>query len=106
MNTHSHPFTRRRLLCCGAAAAAGLFTSLGARARVSSSPWINPCLSPLPERLARHELVLAAFDGLDANALWDVHAHLLGTGDSGISACANMRLTLDSARPNCGASSA
>ena len=80
MTDHPHPFTRRRLLCCGAAAASGLFTSLGARA---TAPWINPCLSPLPERLARHELVLAAFDGLDAAALWDVHAHLLGTGDSG-----------------------
>ena len=81
MKTPAHSITRRRLLCCGAAAAAGLFTGLGARAQ--SSPWINPCLSPLPERLARHELVLAAFEGLDAHALWDVHAHLLGTGDSG-----------------------
>ena len=83
MTTHTHAVTRRRLLCCGAAAAAGLFTSLGARAQASSSPWINPCLGPLPERLARHELVTAAFEGLDAAALWDVHAHLLGTGDSG-----------------------
>ena len=83
MKPHIHSPARRRLLCCGAAAAAGLFTSLGARAQASSTPWINPCLNPLPERLARHELVQAAFDGLDANALWDVHAHLLGTGDSG-----------------------
>jgi uncharacterized protein len=82
MKPHLHSPTRRRLLCCGAAAA-GLFTSLGARAQVSSTPWINPCLNPLPERLARHELVSAAFEGLDPNALWDVHAHLLGTGDSG-----------------------
>ena len=79
MSPHFHPPTRR-LLCCGAAAAAGLFTSLGARA---AAPWVNPCLSPLPEHLARHELVLAAFEGLEAAALWDVHAHLLGTGDSG-----------------------
>ena len=80
MSPPFHPPTRRRLLCCGAAAAAGLFTSLGARA---AAPWVNPCLSPLPEHLARHELVLAAFEGLEAAALWDVHAHLLGTGDSG-----------------------
>ena len=72
----------RRLLCCSAAAA-GLFTALGARARDSVSPWINPCLSPLPAQLARHDLVQAAFEGLDAQSLWDVHAHLLGTGDSG-----------------------
>ena len=83
MKPHLHSPTRRRLLCCGAAAAAGLFTSLGARAQASSTPWINPCLNPLPDHLARHELVLAAFEGLDASALWDVHAHLLGTGDSG-----------------------
>ena len=83
MKPHLHLPTRRRLLCCGAAAAAGLFTSLGARAQASSTPWINPCLSPLPERLARHDLVRAAFEALDASALWDVHAHLLGTGDSG-----------------------
>ena len=78
-----HPLTRRRLLCCGAAAAAGLFTSLGVRAEADSSPWVTPCLRPLPERLARHDLVAAAFDGLDAHALWDMHAHLLGNGDSG-----------------------
>ena len=87
MTSHTHSFDRRRLLCCGALAATGLFTSLSARAQasaeVSSTPWINPCLSPLPERLAKHELVAAAFEGLDAAALWDVHAHLLGTGDSG-----------------------
>ena len=83
MNPHSHPLTRRRLLCCGAAAAAGLFTSLGVQAQTHRSPWINPCLQPLPERLARHEVVTAAFEGLDTNALWDMHAHLLGTGDSG-----------------------
>ena len=79
----THSLMRRRLLCCGAAAAAGLFTSLGVHAQGDSSPWINPCLRPLPQRLARHELVAAAFDGLDTSDLWDVHAHLLGNGDSG-----------------------
>ena len=83
MTAHVHSFNRRRMLCCGAAAAAGLFTSLAARAEPTSAAWINPCLRPLPERLARHELVAAAFEGLNASALWDVHAHLLGTGDSG-----------------------
>ena len=79
----THLLMRRRLLCCGAAAAAGLFTSLGVHAQGDSPPWINPCLRPLPQRLARHELVAAAFDGLDTSDLWDVHAHLLGNGDSG-----------------------
>ena len=73
--------TRRHALCCGAAAVAGLFTSLQAQAGVPGLT--NPCRGRLPEALAQHDLVRAAFDALDATALWDVHAHLLGTGDSG-----------------------
>ena len=72
---------RRHMLCCGAAAVAGLFTSLRAHAALPGLN--NPCRGRLPETLAQHDLVRAAFEGLDANALWDVHAHLLGTGDSG-----------------------
>ena len=67
--------TRRRLFGCCGAIGAGLFTSLGASA--------THCAEPLPVHLRRHERVLAAFDGIDASALWDVHAHLLGNGDSG-----------------------
>ncbi len=72
---------RRHALCCGAAAVAGLFTSLETRAAIPGLN--NPCRGRLPEALAQHELVRAAFAGLDARALWDMHAHLLGTGDSG-----------------------
>ena len=43
----------------------------------------NPCLAQLPKRLAEHELVKAAWQGLDAAQIWDCHAHLIGTGDSG-----------------------
>ena len=72
---------RRHLLqgCC-AALGAGLFTGLlpPAAARVS-----NPCRGALPPELARHELVLWAWQGLDARRLVDTHAHLLGTGDAG-----------------------
>ncbi len=75
---------RRRVLCCSGALAAGLFTSLGtARAGSSGFPWRNPCRGALPRELAQHDLVLGAFEGLDASRLVDVHAHLLGTGDSG-----------------------
>jgi hypothetical protein len=74
-------FSRRHALCCGAAAVAGLFTAVQAHAALPGLD--NPCRGRLPPELARHELVVAAFDGLDAAALWDVHAHLLGTGDSG-----------------------
>jgi len=72
---------RRHALCCGAAAVAGMFTSLQAHAALPGLD--NPCRGKLPQALAQHDLVRAAFEGLDPHALWDVHAHLLGTGDSG-----------------------
>lgn len=72
--------SRRHALCCGAAAVAGLFTALAPQARAFLS---NPCRGDLPRHLAGHEVVQQAFEGLDPRALWDVHAHLLGTGDSG-----------------------
>jgi mannonate dehydratase len=68
--------TRRRFLslCC-----AGPLTAAWTRAEAVDTE----CLRPLPPDLAGHELVQSAFDGLDADRLWDVHAHLVGTGDSG-----------------------
>ncbi len=77
---------RRQALCCAGALAAGLFTTLGAAHDgddTSGSPWRNPCRGALPRELASHDLVLGAFEGIDAARLVDVHAHLLGTGDSG-----------------------
>jgi uncharacterized protein len=70
---------RRRALCCGALMGLGLFTSLNANAAALR----NPCKGALPSALKNHPLVQAAFEGIDASKLWDVHAHLLGTGDSG-----------------------
>jgi mannonate dehydratase len=43
----------------------------------------NPCLARLPRRLAEHELVSSAWEGIDPAQVWDAHAHLVGTGDSG-----------------------
>jgi mannonate dehydratase len=43
----------------------------------------NPCHAELPRRLARHELVQAAWSGIDPALVWDSHSHLIGTGDSG-----------------------
>jgi mannonate dehydratase len=43
----------------------------------------NPCLARLPRRLADHDLVRAAWQGIAAARVWDSHAHLVGTGDSG-----------------------
>src|SRR5258705_9394078 len=74
---------KRRTLLVGAGAA---FAGAGAFAAWRLWPeqgfW-NPCLASLPPRLARHELVRSAWDGLDPAQVWDCHAHLVGTGDSG-----------------------
>jgi uncharacterized protein len=43
----------------------------------------NPCHARLPRRLATHELVQRAWEGIDPAQLWDSHSHLIGTGDSG-----------------------
>jgi len=81
----NHRMNRRHALCCSAALAAGLFTSLTtpARAFTLSEGLRNPCRGVLPRELAQHDLVLAAFEGIDASALWDAHCHLLGNGDAG-----------------------
>lgn len=43
----------------------------------------NPCRARLPGELANDEAVRAAWDGVDSARVWDGHAHLVGTGDSG-----------------------
>jgi mannonate dehydratase len=44
----------------------------------------NPCLTgALPAPLAGHELVQAAWNGIDPLQVWDGHVHLAGLGDSG-----------------------
>ena len=44
---------------------------------------LNPCRARLAPELARHEIVRAAWEGLEARRVWDCHVHLVGTGDSG-----------------------
>ena len=45
--------------------------------------FVNPCYSTqLPKHLREHDLVLSVWDGLDTSQVWDVHTHLVGTGDS------------------------
>jgi len=42
----------------------------------------NPCLSdPLPERLRNHDVVRAAWEGIDPSQAWDCHTHVGGVGD-------------------------
>lgn len=73
---------RRKLII-----AAGGATVLGAAA-LASCQWsgfrlVNPCHTSLPANLARHEVVRAAWEGVEAARVWDCHAHLIGNGDSG-----------------------
>lgn len=42
----------------------------------------NPCLGGMPEELATHDLVQAAFQGIVPENVWDSHAHLIAVGDS------------------------
>lgn len=65
-------------LCCISGAAKSFSFGLDVDAGL-----INPCRTPLPDSLLNHDLTQAAFSGLNASEVWDCHAHLLGTGDSG-----------------------
>lgn len=46
----------------------------------------------MPPQLASHERVAAAWEGIDPAALWDMHVHLLGTGDSAGGVYVNPRM--------------
>lgn len=72
-------FSRRRLLGAGLAAAATATAWRG----WPEQGFINPCGAALPPALANHELVRAAWEDIDPAEVWDCHAHLVGTGDSG-----------------------
>jgi len=70
---------RRNFLLAGIAAGIG---AAAYRFWPDQGIW-NPCAAlPLPQNLADHDLVKAAWDGLDASKVWDVHVHLAGGGDS------------------------
>jgi mannonate dehydratase len=72
---------RRAILGLAAALGAGGF---GAAWKLwPEQGLLNPCLAGLPPRLAGHELVRTAWEGIDAALVWDSHAHLAGIGDSG-----------------------
>ncbi|MEK6591935.1 MAG: amidohydrolase [Pseudomonadota bacterium] len=73
---------QRRQLLLGSLAA---ITGLGVAAAWRYWPdqgLVNPCHAALPQRLAQHELVRSAWEGVAPEQVWDCHAHLAGTGDS------------------------
>jgi hypothetical protein len=73
---------RRRFLMAAGAAGLGL-GGIAAWRYWPEHGILNPCMAGLPREVANHELVLAAWEGLDPAKVWDCHAHLVGTGDSG-----------------------
>ncbi|MEO7729090.1 MAG: hypothetical protein ABIS45_17705 [Burkholderiales bacterium] len=77
---------RRRYILGGCAAAVA---SAGAWRYWPEQGISNPCLGSLPPQLAAHELVQAAWDGVDPAQVWDCHTHLVGTGDSSSGAWIN-----------------
>lgn len=78
---------RRHFLLAGSAALATLLGGKALAARLA-----NPCKAALPPDLANHELVRAAWAGLDAAQVWDAHTHLVGVGDGGTGCWANPRM--------------
>lgn len=43
----------------------------------------NPCYTTqIPEHLINNDLIARAWEGVDPTLFWDVHTHLIGTGDS------------------------
>lgn len=80
--------------CIACLATGALLTSNPAQAiRLDSDANLfNPCKSPLPDHLARHELIARAWDGIDTNKYWDSHVHLLGVGDGGTGCWINPRM--------------
>jgi mannonate dehydratase len=62
----------------------GLAAAGGAAARYwPEQGFTNQCLAKLPDAIAQHELIAAAWSGLSAAHVWDCHTHLVGSGDSG-----------------------
>ncbi len=44
--------------------------------------FFNPCFEqPTPARLLNHELLQSAWEGINPESFWDMHTHLIGTGD-------------------------
>jgi uncharacterized protein len=75
--------SRRSFLCCGTLLFAGLFAPSESRAFSFADGTSNPCWPGAAWSSEEAALIQATFDGIDAGQYIDVHAHLLGTGDSG-----------------------
>jgi uncharacterized protein len=71
---------RRQMLCAGAAA---LLAPVLTGCRWPEQGFVNACKpGRLPDDLADHPLIRAAWSGLQPSDLWDCHVHLFGIGDT------------------------
>ena len=76
------------------------FLGLAASAGVVGAAWaywprqgfFNPCLAKLPKAIADSAWLRAAWEGIDAQQVWDCHVHLIGIGDAGSGAWSNPQL--------------
>ncbi len=84
---------KRRNLVFGAAALAAGAAGLAAWRYWPEQGLWNPCRARLPRRLASHELVARAWQGIDPARVWDSHVHLIGSGDSASGIWLNPRMT-------------
>jgi uncharacterized protein len=76
--------SRRNFLCCGALLFAGLLGAPGTASALNFKDGLdNPCEGERAWSNEERDLIDAAFVGINANNIVDIHAHLLGTGDSG-----------------------
>ena len=82
--------TRRNFLLAGAGGAA--LAGAGAWRWWPEHGVANPCSTGLPAALARHEIVAAAWEGIDPAQVWDCHAHIAGIGDGDTGAWINPRM--------------
>lgn len=79
----------RRQFLLGLSAVAVSGTTVGGVKLWPESGLTNPCLTELPNALKNHPLMAQVWSGIEANQVWDCHAHIIGAGDSGSGAWFN-----------------
>ncbi len=79
----TRPTDRRRFLQQMLVGGIALGATFQASAALLKGKLFNACGATLPQHLAEHPIVKAAWSGIIPGLVWDTHAHIAGTGDSG-----------------------